>query len=181
MLNSDEAMLALGKDLSRTKFLLDCAKHQTEIQGQHIAKLEASLYLSRYMVKSSPEAAISVPKMELANVPKLAMVDAACQTIASGDFGFTLPTPPEQVVYRPHVYRPGLVEFVESIPEKLQDQLTKSNVKRALGDVYEYAPIGYVFKVAKKAEASTPPMRQAVHYPPARYGFPRNSAWYRRV
>ena len=107
--------------------------------------------------------------------------DAAVQTTASGECGFTLPSQPAKVVHGTQAYHNELIEVVEIIPTELRHQLSKSNLKRQIGDVYEYTSLAYRASKTRKVPPLPPP-RCRYGFPPGvrmAPGFPPNTTWYR--
>ena len=126
-------------DISRMKFCLDNAEHQIKIQETHINRTGRAPCNDLRWIQSVYDRLTDGP-------PKT--TDAAVQTTASGECGFTLPSQPAQVVHGTRAYNvelinDELIEVVEIIPTELRHQLSKSNLKRQIGDIYEYTSLAH--------------------------------------
>ena len=69
----------------------------------------------------------------------------------------------------------------EIIPTELRHQLSKSNLKRQIGDIYEYTSLAYRASKTRKVPPLPPP-RCRYGFPPGvrmAPGFPPNTTWYR--
>ena len=83
--------------------------------------------------------------------------------------------------YNVELINDELIEVVEIIPTELRHQLSKSNLKRQIGDIYEYTSLAYRASKMRKVPPLPPP-RCRYGFPPGvrmAPGFPPNTTWYR--
>ena len=60
-------------------------------------------------------------------------------------------------VYNVELINDELIEVVEIIPTELRHQLSKSNLKRQIGDIYEYTSLAYRASKTRKVPPLPPP------------------------
>ena len=122
-------------DISRMKFCLDNAEHQIKIQETHINRTGRAPCNDLRWIQSVYDRLTDGP-------PKT--TDAAVQTTASGECGFTLPSQPAKVVHGTQAYNDELIEAWRSSQRSCVISCpSRTSSVRQIGDIYEYTSLAH--------------------------------------
>ena len=153
-------------DISRMKFCLDNAEHQIKIQETHINRTGRAPCNDLRWIQSVYDRLTDGP-------PKT--TDAAVQTTASGECGFTLPSQPAKVVHGTQAYNDELIEAWRSSQRSCVISCpSRTSSVRQIGDIYEYTSLAYRASKTRKVPPLPPPRCRA-----AATAFRLACAWHR--
>ena len=160
-------------DISRMKFCLDNAEHQIKIQETHINRTGRAPCNDLCWIQSVYDRLTDGP-------PKT--TDAAVQTTASGECGFTLPSQPAKVVHGTQAYNDELIEAWRSSQRScvISCPSRTSSGRLAIFTNTRRSPTHEQDAQSTAAAASALPLRYG--FPPGvrmAPGFPPNTTWYR--